>query len=132
MDMQTKSTDELRRLLDHIDHDFKKADERERRFLTGFAVDILKELGSRATNPFTLDDGVHQDGDGRTLYNVHTHRGVKVVRVWDRNEGGSEARVVWGGVICNFNTTADAEAWLDEQIDAAEREERDPEGRPWR
>lgn len=132
MDIQTKSTDELRRLLVHIDHDFRSAGERERGFLAGFAVDILKELRSRATDPFTLDDGLHQDSDGRTLYNVHTHRGVKVVRVWDRNEGGSEARVVWGGVICNFNTTADAEAWLDEQIDAADCEGCDPEGRPWR
>lgn len=132
MNLQTTSSEDLRNLLRHAGAKMEKAGEAELSFLSDFVLDILRELRSRALDPFTLDDGLHSDPDGRTRYNVHTHRGHKVVRVWDQHEGGSEARVVWGGVICNFNDTADAEAWLDEQIEDAERGEHDPERRPWR
>lgn len=130
MDLKTTETNALYHLLKHIAASAKTADEKELGFLASFGGDIIAEINGRFDR-FALDCGLHQDADGRTMYDVSEYRGVPVVRTWDRLDGGEGVDIRFRDEVCPFNSIRDAEAWIDEQIDES-GEEIDPEGRPWR
>lgn len=130
MNLKTAETNALYHLLKHIAASAKTANAAEHDFLASFSGDIIGEINSRFDR-FALDCGLHQDTDGRTMYDVSEYRGVPVVRMWDRLDGGEGVDIRFRGEVCAFNAIRDAEAWIDEQLDESD-EEIDPEGRPWR
>ena len=88
-------------------------------------------------DPYALPDGKHFGKDPRhpkQVYIVSHHHGVPVVSEYEAGDLEHETAhsCRFNDEICQFNTLEDCLDWIDEQVDEAEREERDPEGRPWR